>query len=72
MKFTLLVATLALVSGIQKKSQDDINYDDKIAAMNHAETTYYHGDKAIRNTGVAAQAAEDAWRGVKDPAVHSF
>ena len=72
MKFTLLVATLALVSGIQKKSHDDINYDAKIDAMNSAETTSYHNDKHIRDTGVAAQAAEDAWRGVKDPAVHGF
>jgi len=72
MKFTLLVATLAIVSGIQKKSQDDINYDDKIAAMNNAETTSYHNDKQIRNTGVANQAAEDAWRGVKVPSVHGF
>ena len=67
MKFALVIATLALVSGIQKR--DDINYDAHLDAGQNAVHSSYSNDKAVRDAAVGAQASSDVWRGVKDPSV---
>ena len=72
MKFTLFIATLALVSGIQKNKQDDINYDAKLDGGLAAGKASYTNDKAVRNANIGTQAASDAWRGVKDPSIFAL
>ena len=65
--FTLFIATLALVSGIQK--MDDINYDAHLDAGLSSGKASYKANKAARDVAVGAQAASDAWRGAKDPKI---
>ena len=72
MKFTLFIATLALVSGIQRNKKDDINYDAHFDAGKSASVTSYSNDKAARDAAVGAQASSDAWRGVKDPSIFAL
>ena len=72
MRFALFIATLALVSGIQKNKKDDINYDAHLDAGQNAVHSSYSSDKAARDAAVGAQAASDAWRGVKDPSIFAL
>ena len=72
MKFALCIATLALVSGIQKKDDNDINYAAHLDAGQTGCHTSYSNDKAHRDSEVGAQAASDAWRGVKDPEIFAL
>ena len=72
MKFALFIATLALVSGINKNKKDDINYDAHFDAGQATAKSSYTNDKAHRDSEVGAQAASDAWRGVKDGEVFAL
>ena len=72
MKFALFIATLALVSGINKDKKDDINYDAHFDAGRSGAKAASTADKAHRDAEVGAQAASDAWRGVKDPEVFAL
>jgi len=69
MKFALVIATLALVSGIQRNHKDDINYDSHFDNGQNTAHTSYSNDKATRDAAVGAEKASNVWRGVKDPSI---
>ena len=69
MRFALFIATLAVVSGIQKNNMDDINYDAHLDAGLSAGKASYKANKAGRDFAVGAEAASNAWRGKKDPSI---
>ena len=67
MKFALIAATLALVSGTRLVQKDiqDINYDTHLGALTGGVTNNHHDAESTRNSNVAGQSDSDVWRGVK-------
>ena len=64
MKFTLIVATIAVATGIkiQDKFAYDSNYQAKLESMNAEQKAYLDKYQGIRTLGIADQTNDDAFR----------
>lgn len=72
MKFTLIVATLALVSGIDLHRNTtahgiaDESYDTKLDGITAGVTAAHKADEAWKTRTIKAEENSNVWRGVKD------